>query len=313
MEFRDWAVAALGLPSNIDSAIEMTLQLAAKSVSALNGAASRLDEETMTGAMIGALVSAHPMSAASYPADPETAIRWSSYTKYGNAVQSERNSGADFALVLSLPGGDLRLAVFQAKSDWSVSSKKNTLVIGQIKDVPEVKDENEVVIVPAGRRNQVDALVRASNKIQFNKVRTTVHNLTWVHYLCQFESGIKALALSEVQAAVRASIRRNKAVRVHLAPSDGKELGLLLKQGCVVGGHGWLDMSGIGNGVVPPEIDLSALVDLMPVVIGRDGSAGPLFKMGPDVMVVDLSKPLLDIPEPAPIPTKTRTIVPKRK
>lgn len=307
MEFRDWVVAALGLPSDIDSAIEMTLQLAAKSVSALNGAASRLDEETMTGAMIGALVSAHPMSAASYPADPEAAIRWSSYTKYGNAVHSERNSGADFALVLSLPGGGLRLAVFQAKSDWSASSTKNTLVIGQIKDVPEVKDDNEVVIVPAGKRNQVEALVRASNKIQFKTVRTTLQNLTWVHYLCQFESGIKAVSISEVKAGVRTSIRENKKVHVRLEPNDGKELGLLLKQGCVAGSNGWLDISEIGDGVLPPEIDLSALVELMPVVVGREGSAGPKLEMGPDVVVVDLSEALRDVPEPTPTSTPART------
>ncbi|UXA60028.1 hypothetical protein M0D48_13400 [Xanthomonas prunicola] len=124
MDFRDWVVASLDLPKNINSAIELNLQLAAKTVEALNGSSSRLDEETLTGAMIGALVAAHPMSAASFPSDQASAIQWSGYAKHGSGINSERSSGADFALVISLPDGRLRLAIFQAKSDWSASATK---------------------------------------------------------------------------------------------------------------------------------------------------------------------------------------------
>lgn len=136
MDFRDWVVASLGLPGNIDSAIKMNLQLAAKTVKALNGATTRLDEETLTGAMIGALVSAHPMSAASYPADSETAIRWSSYTKHGGKIHSERNSGADFALVLAFPDGCLRLAIFKPKATGPRRLPRTRLSLGRSSRAP---------------------------------------------------------------------------------------------------------------------------------------------------------------------------------
>ena len=313
MDFRDWVVASLDLPGNIDSAIEMNLQLAAKTIKALNGATTRLDEETLTGAMIGALVSAHPMSAASYPADPETAIRWSSYTKHGGKTDSERNSGADFALVLALPDGRLRLAIFQAKSDWSASSTKNTLVVGQIKQSPEVKDEAGRIIRRSQRRNQVEALVKAGNAIQFKEDgRLSVQNLTWVHYLCQFKDGVRAVALSDIEDDVRSSITLRKEVRVRLNTEDGTGLDKLLEEGCVAGGIGWLEISSLDGGALPTPIDLSALIQLMPVVVGREGAAGPGLKLGPNVVVGNLSEPLLDVPETTPTPTTTPTATPTR-
>ena len=311
MDFRDWVVASLGLPGNIDSAIKMNLQLAAKTVKALNGATTRLDEETLTGAMIGALVSAHPMSAASYPADSETAIRWSSYTKHGGKIHSERNSGADFALVLAFPDGCFRLAIFQAKSDWSASSSKNTLVVGQIKQSPEVKDETGRIIRQSQRRNQVEALVKAGNAIQFKEdSRLSVQNLTWVHYLCQFEDGIRAVALSDIEDDVRTSITLRKEVRVRLNPEDGTRLDKLLEEACVAGGSGWLEIPSLGGGALPAPIDLSALVQLMPVVVGEEGVARPGLKMGPNVKVGMLTEPLLDVPTPEPGPAPPPT--PKR-
>ncbi|WP_155758529.1 hypothetical protein [Xanthomonas arboricola] len=309
MEFKDWVVASLGLPNNIESAIELSLQLAAKFIKALNSASTRLDEETLTGAMIGALVSAHPMSAASFPLDPVSAIRWSSYTKYGSGIHSERNSGADFALVLSFPDGRLRLAIFQAKSDWSASARKNRLVVGQIKKVPEVKDADGVITERSYLRNQVEALVEAANAIQFKENEClSVDNLTWVHYLCQFEGGVRAVALSEIKDQVLFSINFCKEVAVTLAQDDGTELDKLLEQGCRSGSVHWLEVPTLGHGDLPAAIDLSALVKLMPVVVGREGSTGPTLKMGPGVAEHALSEPLLDVPEPTPNPTRIKKL-----
>lgn len=307
MEFRDWVIASMGLIGGVKSAIEMNVRLAAKTVQALNKASNRLDEETLTGAMIGALVSSHPMSAASFPADPASAVRWSSYAKHGSGAHSERNAGADFALVLSLPEGRLRVAIVQAKSDWSASSTKNTLVIGQMKDVPEVKDVNGVVLSPAHRRNQVEALVKAANSLQFKgDERSSVSNLSWVYYLCQFEVGIRAIALSEIEDEVLQSISAEEKVKVELLPTSGICLDELLRHGCRRRSPHWLELGVLEEGKLPPSIDLSALVELMPVVVGREGSKGPKLKFGLDVDVVELSQPLVALPEPAPIPAKAQ-------
>lgn len=285
----------------------MNLRLAAKTVQALNQASSRLDEETLTGAMIGALVSAHPMSAASFPADPASAIQWSGYSKHGSDSHSERNSGADFAMVLSLPDGRLRLAIFQAKSDWGASATKNMLVVGQIKDVPAVKDDSGAVIDSASRRNQIKALVEAAKNIQSKNGKiASVSDLTWVYYLCQFQDGIKAVALSEIKESVLSSIKMVKTVKVSLAPTMGRSLDALLKCGCRQETLCWLELSTPVDGMLPPRIDLSALVELMPVVVGKEGSKGPQLDFGLDVEVVELSRQLLALPESAPIPPKAQ-------
>ncbi|MCC3255048.1 hypothetical protein [Xanthomonas campestris] len=307
MEFKDWVIASLGLGKGIKTALEMNLRLAAKTVQALNQASSRLDEETLTGAMIGALVSAHPMSAASFPADPASAIEWSGYSKHGSDAHSERHSGADFAMVLSLPDGRLRLAIFQAKSDWSQSATKNMLVVGQLKDVPAVKDDSGAVIETAHRRNQIKALVEAAKNIQSKNGKTiSVSDLRWVYYLCQFQDGIKAVALSEIEESVLLSIRMVSTVKVPLSPTIGRSLDALLKCGCRQKTLCWLELSASVEGMLPPPIDLSALVELMPVVVGQEGSKGPKLEFGLDVDVVKLSQQLVALPEPAPIPSKAQ-------
>jgi len=285
----------------------MNLRLAARTVQALNQASSRLDEETLTGAMIGALVSAHPMSAASFPADPASAIQWSGYSKHGSDAHSERNSGADFAMVLSLPDGRLRLAIFQAKSDWGQSATKNMLVVGQIKDVSAVEDDSGAIIKSAHRRNQIEALVEAAINIQLKNGKVvSVSGLRWVYYLCQFQDGIKAVALSEIEKSVQLSIRTVRPVKVPLAPNMGRSLDALLKCGCRQETMCWLELSTPVKGMLPPPIDLSALVELMPVVVGREGSKGPRLEFGLDVDVIELSHPLVALPEPAPIPAKAQ-------
>lgn len=307
MEFKDWVIASLGLGEGVETALEMNLRLAARTVQALNQASSRLDEETLTGAMIGALVSAHPMSAASFPADPASAIQWSGYSKHGSDAHSERNSGADFAMVLSLPDGRLRLAIFQAKSDWGQSATKNMLVVGQIKDVSAVEDDSGAIIKSAHRRNQIEALVEAAINIQLKNGKVvSVSGLRWVYYLCQFQDGIKAVALSEIEKSVQLSIRTVRPVKVPLAPNMGRSLDALLKCGCRQETMCWLELSTPVKGMLPPPIDLSALVELMPVVVGREGSKGPRLEFGLDVDVIELSHPLVALPEPAPIPAKAQ-------
>lgn len=99
---------------------------------------------------------------------------------------------------------------------------------------------------------------------------------------------------------------------MRLNTEDGTGLDKLLEKGCVAGGIGWLEISSLDGGALPTPIDLSALVQLMPVVVGREGAAGPGLKMGPNVVVGNLSVPLLDAPETTPTPTTTPTATPTR-
>jgi len=96
----------------------------------LNKVAPRFDEETLTGAMIGA----YPLCAASYPETQEDALQWRSYGKNNRGSFGESGAGADFAMMILIPNRKPRLAIFQAKSDASRKKVKNRLYVGQIKN-----------------------------------------------------------------------------------------------------------------------------------------------------------------------------------
>ena len=164
MTLEEWVKASLGLNDGVSSAIEVNFHIAAMSVEALNNVSPRLDEESLTGAMIGAFVAAQPLSAAAFPGVDKEALQWASYGKNDRGKFGERNSGADFALVVMLPGGRSRLAIFQAKSDQSKSAKKNTLPVGQIKDdgLAMLPGSKELVRV---RRNQVKNLTDSAIEV----------------------------------------------------------------------------------------------------------------------------------------------------
>lgn len=299
MELGDWVKISLGLDDCVRSAIEVNFHIAAMSIEALNRASPRFDEEALTAAMVGAFVAAQPLSAAAFPKVGDEALMWASYGKNDRGSFGERNSGADFALVVMLPDGSSRLAIFQAKSDHSKSSKKNILPVGSIKDDVEtcMLSSGEPVRI---RRNQIKKLAEtAINIASKNASRTGLEDICWVHYLCQFENGVFAVPISCLAEEVRESINKVCVVDVDISKKICTSLHKILKDALSDEPKHWLRIDGSVESNVPQTIDLTSLIKLMPVVVG--GSEGGLASlMLGDVRPVILTNSLKAAPAPGP-------------
>ncbi|CAD0356282.1 hypothetical protein CFBP7900_28380 [Xanthomonas hortorum pv. carotae] len=92
-----------------------------------------------------------------------------------------------------------------------------------------------------------------------------------------------------------------------LLPNKGVQLEQLLKSGCSEKADGWLDLPTLDDVGLPTAIDLSALVELMPVVVAREGAGGPQVELVMGVEGTTLSRPLLDLQEPTPVPVPAKT------
>ena len=218
MDLADWVKQVYQLDGSVRSALEMNLQLGAKSISALNCVSPRFDEETLTGAMIGAFVGSYPLCAASYPGTSDDALQWRSYGKSDRGKFGESSAGADFALMLLIPNREPRLAIFQAKSDASTWKKNNRLYVGQIKSSKHYEKDTQGN--PTGNatvkyRNQIKALTDAALKIhRLVKPLAALNDLHWVHYLGQFEGGVVAVPLSKIAATVQSSISKLSLIHI---------------------------------------------------------------------------------------------------
>ncbi len=279
MDLATWVKRAYGLGDDVQSALEMNLQLCAKSISALNAVDPRFDEETLTGAMIGAFVGSHPLSAASYPGAVEDALQWRSYGKNDRGDFGESRAGADFALMLLIPGKAPRLAIFQAKSDASKAKVKNRLYVGQIKKSKVyLKDAQGKVDKSSGsfaivHRNQVKALTDASLAIhRLVKHSADLVDLHWVHYLGQFQGGVVAVPISQIAEVVKTSIVNVSVESVDISAVVSCPLDELLRDACLDAPSYWLKIDQHMVEQLPPPVDLTALAEMMPVVVG--GGAG---------------------------------------
>lgn len=299
MTLEEWIKASLGLNDGVSSAIEVNFHIAAMSVEALNNVSPRLDEESLTGAMIGAFVAAQPLSAAAFPGVDKEALQWASYGKNDRGKFGERNSGADFALVVMLPGGRSRLAIFQAKSDQSKSAKKNTLPVGQIKDdgLAMLPGSKELVRV---RRNQVKNLTDSAIEVASGGgSKADLKDLYWVHYFCQFQDGVVAVPISCLVDEVRLSISKVRVVDVDVSSKVRVSLHELLRDALVDEPKHWLKINRNVGDSVPRKVDLTSLLELIPIVVGGSEGDRASLNLG-DVAPVLLTESLKVEEEPVP-------------
>lgn len=281
MEFADWVKKTYGLGDDVQSALEMNLQLCAKSISALNKVTPRFDEEPLTGAMIGAFVGSYPLCAASYPGPAEDALQWRSYGKNDPSSFGETATGADFALMLLIPNRPPRLAIFQAKSDASKSKVNNRLYVGQIKKSKKYpKDAKGKVVEGTGSfyvvyRNQVKTLTDTALAIHRHvNPSAKLKDLSWVHYLGQFVSGVVAVPISKITGFVETSIAEVSVESVDLNAHNSLPFEDLLIDACKPVPDYWLEIGVDLDGVMPTPVDLTKLANMMPVVVG--GGAGAM-------------------------------------
>ncbi|MCC8619402.1 hypothetical protein [Xanthomonas vesicatoria] len=307
MDLADWVKQAYRLGDDVQSALEMNLQLSARSISALNSVSPRFDEETLTGAMIGAFVGSYPLCAASYPGSEEDALQWRSFGKSDRGEFGESRVGADFALALLIPNKAPRLAIFQAKSGASKAKVKNRLYVGQIKKTKFLlKDDQGHIDSESGsygviHRNQVKALTDASLAIhRLVKRSADIEDLHWVHYLGQFRDGVVAVPIAKIADVVRDSIVNVSVESVDINQAISCPLDELLRDACREEPLYWLKTDLNLPDHLPKPVDLTRLAEIMPVVVGGGaGEMGLRFTIA-NVAPTSLVTVIVAAPPPAP-------------
>lgn len=115
MDIQEWGsqrLASFDLPLK-PNALDATFAVAANLAGI--GLTPYLGEEANTGAFLGALFATFPWAVGVFGTGGLLPLSWAGYKKGGQQKDSESVTGADFTLVVHLPGGRVRIAVFQAK------------------------------------------------------------------------------------------------------------------------------------------------------------------------------------------------------
>ncbi len=198
--------------------------------------AQRLDEETLTSAILGALSASFPLCAEIYGTTEERAehpegkrFSWAQYKKSRTKVEraSEAQRGADFALVYWKDERTMRLAVFQAKSGQTskIENPADTAGAENFKwelDVyrrPDKKDDG------SWRESQLIRLARTGNmfleainhldkgaplnkclesaqlitcEAKCNREQLSLNGCSWIHYISYFEAGTVTISIDNL-------------------------------------------------------------------------------------------------------------------
>ena len=205
------------------------------------GLPSQVDEESMTGALMGAIAATVPWCAAAYADQSSPGCAWIRYRKSG-ATDSEPVTGADFALIIRLPGGTARGAVFQAKRIKS----KNTMDIHHLSPElpktpsrPKRKAEAQFLRIRDYAKDVLTACRRRTPKFS---------DLSWVHYLAYRSDRISCYSLDgldDIDAHYSKKPTRSPGP-IALSQRDSEELLWMLTMGASVAPgidcQGWLTL-----------------------------------------------------------------------
>ncbi|WP_146742249.1 hypothetical protein [Oleiagrimonas sp. MCCC 1A03011] len=245
---------------------------------------SSIDEESMTGALLGAFATSFKPAVWVFGSDNNQKCSWARYRKSGKRPDSESVRGADFALVIAINSDVSRIAIFQAKK---AKVKKS----GRWIDVHHY---------PAGdpkRSSQIVSLFNTGKKILSSSGVNNpgLSECGWIHYLAYDEDRITHLPMTKFENEINSYSAESFDESLPVNISSFKSLSELLLAGCGKGVDdvdGWLTLS---NDVLIKE--LPDLLNIMEVCVGDDGSGGLLLNHTKELEKFTLSASP-SIPEP---------------
>lgn len=167
-----------------------------------------LNEESLTGSLLGSLASALPLIVelnGGSQEQPDAEIYWIPYNSGGpDNPWSEARTGADFAILFLDQKGKGRFAVFQAKKS-AVSYKNGKWFI----NVRHISESNKSI----GKTQMValvesaEALLNAASPIASTEPSDDrLSRLSWVHYLAYGSGTPSCTPLSEMSEAFKKEI-----------------------------------------------------------------------------------------------------------
>ena len=156
-----------------------------------------LDEETLTGTVLGALASAYPLilKEAGSPRS-QTEFFWSRYNKArARDKHSEAANGADFTLVLLGDNGLAHLAVFQAKRS-AVSFSNGVWTLDIRHESTNIHGNKCAQMVALAKL--ADLLLAQNNTPIMLDPNDELGHIGWIHYLAYGDGSPLCLPLSKM-------------------------------------------------------------------------------------------------------------------
>lgn len=229
----DWIIDELksynrDRPANFLSA---SLQLAVLQL-VTAGLSRNADEETYTGALLGAFCSTSFFCASGFPKKAGPHMCWQRHSKNSKGHDGEKHTGADFTLIIRTDDNFARAAVFQAKNSKSgIGSFEVDHVSPETDERPAeqqiirlvdhcLRIMTQVVKVGSGKEDQSAPSI------------PSVEDLDWTHYLVYHNYSNACCRLSNLRESYQAAREEKIPGRVRLKEADAIPLVDLLAAGC---------------------------------------------------------------------------------
>lgn len=227
---------------------EATFKLACRLASE-SGLAACIGEEAMTGALLGAMMANFPSCVAAF-GPVGVSCSWVRYRKGGRQANSESRTGSDFGLVVEIPGGKARIAIFQAKM-----MKSNKI------DLHHVIKANDEFPKTTQMERLAEYAAELTSKLEVEDTGFTT--FSWVHYAAYSSDGVECVALSDLKDHYDEYLRSGcaKSCKIAVSDNNSKQLIDLLSDACepsAIDVAGWL--------LFDREKAVKAFEDLLPIM-----------------------------------------------
>lgn len=176
LSIHDWMLKELAVfdrepPQNyLSGALQLALLHLLQS-----GVSNAVDEESFTGALLGAFCQSCRVCAAGMPPRNKSTLTWRRHNKNSSDGSGESATGADFALIIRHEEGFARAALFQAKNG---QSKKGSFKAGHIS--PPVEEHPEEPQYVRLKRHCLSILSTFKNP---TTAALEASKIGWAHYL----------------------------------------------------------------------------------------------------------------------------------
>lgn len=255
------------------SVFEATMRLVGNDLERLNKTSSRPGEEVLTASLLGLIVATFPWCVEVFGPDnvPGATCEWSQFKKHGSGPDSESRKGADFALIVKVPDGKVRVAIFQAKHDGSES-----IPDGHIKLHHKLRGERlgGAIQTQMGKLHDLgcDMLRRSGNP------SPGAQDLGWVHYFAQITDGLKCVQLSQLPGELAIELNSAGKPNYYEVPDNATSFHDVLVDAIEATPRFWHEFDlNVVNACLPD------LLELMTAWVGDDkqgGSVEPVMSNG---------------------------------
>ncbi|MBB4758681.1 hypothetical protein FHT15_003403 [Xanthomonas campestris] len=235
----DWIKSELalfgikGLPNRLSESLQMAVVHLLAS-----GLSNDLDEESFTGALLGAFCQTCRLATAGTPATFEASLTWRRHNKNGKDFLSERSTGADFSLIIRHDDDFAVAAVFQAKNG---QSKVGSFDASHMS--PKIPGRDEELQFCRIRDYCYKVL---ANFTPPKANENGIEDLDWAHYLVYEPYAIYCSPLSSLAIIQRHIARDLKCGAVRYKKYSYSIFTDLLREGCAPGRAkriGWLPLN----------------------------------------------------------------------